>query len=338
MIDDLFHELGFGLPKYIKGRSSVADLFKPSNRCGIYVLHFGNNEFYAGKALDVSRRYSQHCRTYKDIERISFKAVDQEELDQVERIVIWQLEQNSLPLRNVVFSSIPKGESDFDLIMSPDEQSKWLNNLYSNDFQGERLADPDLRRKFKLRYEEFSRDEYAQDVIESIRAYIKVGVPVPRRSEVAFWALSCGRKTGEIFSRKSTDDNVTLAGWQNQKIYARVNVNWQEVFTAFTYNSELWFSLYLAHSPLENAFGENFRKLLWKYPFVDNTDNKYIPGGQDQTSFDVPLVSLRSFLAETSVILAIRTLNLRLMKKGACAYGRFHCMDLADKVLESHDG
>lgn len=330
MIDDLLNELGFAPAKYIKGRSSIADLFKPGERCGIYILHFGNNEFYAGKATDVSRRYIQHCATHKDIDKISFKSISRDELDEVERTVIWRLEQNRLPLRNVVFTSMPKGESDFDLIMSSDEQLDWINNLPITNFQGERLVDPELRRKFRIRYEKFSKDKYAHDVIESLKAYVKAGIPVARRSEVAFWALSCGRKIGEVFSRKSTGDNTTLASWQNQKIYSRVSVNWQEVFTAFSYEGKLWFSIHLARSPLENVFG----KLFQEYPMIDNTNHKYIPGGQDQTSFDVPIVVLKSFLTEPSVILAIRLLNLRLMKKGVCAYGRFHCMDLADKVLE----
>lgn len=333
MIDDLLQELGFSPSKYVKGRSSIADLFKPDNRCGIYVLHFGNSEFYAGKATDISRRYIQHCIVYKDIERISFRTVAREDLDQVERRVIWELEQNGLLLRNVVFTAILRGETDFDLVMPLDAQAEWLNSPHIHDFQGERLEAPDLRRKFKTRYEKFSRDNYAYDVTESLKAYITAGIPVPRRSEVVFWALSCGPRTGEVFSRKSTGANIPLVGWQNQKVYSRLNVNWQEVFTAFTYNKELWFSLHLARSPLENAFGKNFSQLFWKYPGIDHTDHRYVPGGRDQTSFDIPLVSLRPFLGETSVISAIRTLNLRLMKKGTCAFGRFHCMDLADVVL-----
>ena len=118
--------MGFAPPEYVKGRASVADLFKPGERCGIYVLHFANGEFYAGQAIDVTRRYIQHCNTHKDIEKLSFKRTSQDCLDEEERQVIRRLEENKWLLRNVVFTSLPKGESDFDFIMSSDEQAEWV--------------------------------------------------------------------------------------------------------------------------------------------------------------------------------------------------------------------
>jgi len=338
MVDDLLNELGFTPPQYVKGRATIADLFKPDERRGIYVLHFLNGEFYAGQAIDVSRRYIQHRNTHTDIEKISFKPTSQDCLDDIEKKVIWRLEQYGLPLRNIVFTSVPKGESDFDFIMPPDEQIRWLNDHSFVDFEGERLVDPVLRRKYRTRYERFSKTQYANEIIDVLKTYIKVGIPVARRSEVSFWAVSCGRNIGEVFSRTSTGNNATSAGWQTVKVYSRVNVNWQEVLTAFTYEGQLWFSLHVARSPLEKSFDVSLDRLFRKYPEVDNTDHRYIPGGQDQTSFDVPATIVKSFITDTSVTLAIRLLNLRLMKKGACAYGRFHCMDLADKALETADG
>jgi hypothetical protein len=61
--------------KYVQGRASIADLFKPHRRCGIYVLRFSNEEFYAGQAVDVTRRYAQHRKTHGDIEQMAFKQV-----------------------------------------------------------------------------------------------------------------------------------------------------------------------------------------------------------------------------------------------------------------------
>ena len=71
----LLDSLGFLPTQNVQGRASVADLFKPQKRCGIYILHFANGEFYAGQAVDVTRRYAQHRSTYDDIVKLSFKSL-----------------------------------------------------------------------------------------------------------------------------------------------------------------------------------------------------------------------------------------------------------------------
>jgi hypothetical protein len=132
----------------VKGRASIADLLKSDERCGIYVLHFANGEFYAGQAVDVTRRYVQHRKTHDDIDKIAFKRVPRNKLNDEERTVIWHLEQKGCSLRNVTFTSIPKGESDFDLVMSIEEQERWLNDLDYVEDSGDRLTNPDVRRKY----------------------------------------------------------------------------------------------------------------------------------------------------------------------------------------------
>lgn len=331
----MLNELGFAPPQYVEGRATIADLFKPNERCGIYILHFLNGEFYVGQATDVSRRYIQHCNIHKDIQRISFKPTDQDCLDEEERAIIWQLEQNGWPLRNVVFTSVPKGESDFDFIMPIEEQTRWLNDLTFVDNEGERLVDPVLRRKFRVRYEKFTKKPYATDVLDILQEYIKIGIPAIRRGEVSFWCLSCVLSQAEVYTRVNTGQADSHSGFQNREVCLRINVNWQEVFTAFLYEKKLWFSLHMARSPLEKTFGVNLSRLSEKHQMADNTGHQYMPGGQDQTSFDIPVATAKAFITDPSISSAIRLLNLRLMKKGPCAYGRFHCMDLADEVLEA---
>ncbi len=323
----LLDKLGFGPPQYVKGRASIADLFAPDRRCGIYVLHFSTGEFYAGQAIDVTRRYVQHRFTHKDIEKISFKAVGLDCLDEEERRVIWELETGKRPLRNVIFTSLPKGECDFDLIMSAQEQGEWLKDPNSVEDTCERLSDPNLRRKFRKAFERFVRTPYAHETIDVLSAYVRVGIPVIRRTEASFWGLSCMPR-------------------HRIPIYARVNVFWQEVFAAFQYKHTLWFSMHVALSPLKDAFGRSLRSLHERHPLVDHTNHRYEPGGQDQTSFEFPDAAAKAFITDTDIASAIRLFNLRLMKKGACIYGRFHCMDLADWVMgdnghrdsASHDG
>jgi len=115
-----------------------------------------------------------------------------------------------------------------------------------------------------------------------------------------------------------------------------VNINWQEVFTVFTFGNDLWFSLHLARSPLEKAFGTSLAPLLKRHPPLRHTDHRYAPGGQDQTSFEIKGVqAAKKLLADEDVLRGIRLLNLRLMQKGPCTYGRYHCMDLADRMMDA---
>lgn len=116
---------GYIGPYQVAGRSSIANLFGPKKRCGIYVLHFANDEHYVGQSVDVVRRYSDHRKNHTDIERISFKVIPEIDLDQEEKNLIAALE-HQFPLRNISLTTFYYGDSDFDQIMSTDEQNKWL--------------------------------------------------------------------------------------------------------------------------------------------------------------------------------------------------------------------
>ena len=141
----MFEHLGFSQIFNVQGRASIADLFKRDNRCGIYILHFSNGEYYAGQARDVTRRYIQHRKNHQDIKKLSFRRVNEKRLNKIEQDVIYNLEENGYLLRNITFTSIPHGESDFDLIMPTKEQDAWLKNLDSvGDKNAERIVDKDL--------------------------------------------------------------------------------------------------------------------------------------------------------------------------------------------------
>ena len=51
----ILDRLGFTAARCVRGRESVADMFPSGKRRGIYVLHCSNDEYYAGKATDVTR-------------------------------------------------------------------------------------------------------------------------------------------------------------------------------------------------------------------------------------------------------------------------------------------
>ena len=120
----------------MRGRASIADLFPGTRRCGIYILHFTNGEMYVGQAIDVTRRYVQHCCVHDDIESLAFKRVPQGLLNDEERGLIRKLESDGHRLRNITFTALPRAESDFDLIMSAEEQTRWLHDFNVVDLSG----------------------------------------------------------------------------------------------------------------------------------------------------------------------------------------------------------
>lgn len=99
-IDQIIRDLGFNRTYSVRDDPSVAAHF-PVRRCGIYILHFENNQYYVGQAVNVVRRYSQHRRDteHSDIVRISFRSVRKRNLTTVERETIAYLDKK-VHLRN----------------------------------------------------------------------------------------------------------------------------------------------------------------------------------------------------------------------------------------------
>src|SRR5258708_13619831 len=84
-IEELLLKNGFPKPHHIEQRASIASLFTKEKRCGIYVLHFANGEYYVGQSIDVVRRHSDHRRKHTDIRQIIFNPVPPNSLDAEEK-------------------------------------------------------------------------------------------------------------------------------------------------------------------------------------------------------------------------------------------------------------
>ncbi len=303
----------------ISQRVSIADLYRADKRCGVYVLEFTNGEVYAGQAVDVTRRYIQHRKTHQDICRISFRPIARQNLNEEERSMIWNLERLEFALRNITFTSILQGERDFDLIMPVEEQALWLNNPNYSHPTLERPNDVALRRKYKKKYEQLLTQPFATEAIEITKYYVQNCVPVVSLSEMTFWAVTClPYSTGGV------------------KVYTRININWQEVFSIFYFYKEgqLEFSWHLALSPLVDEYGESLDAFFAIYPELGGSEHFYEPGGSDQihlVSFD--LDETWRLLENDTFIKAIKLFNLRLMRRGPCTFNRYHCFDLADRLI-----
>lgn len=197
--------------------------------------------------------------------------------------------------------------------MSPEEQNRWLQDPSYIDFSGSRIVDPELRRKYSRKYESLANLSRSDKVINVLRDYVQAGIPALMRSEVTFWCVSCASA---------------------RYVYARINIYWQGVLTVFVADNELWVSLHMADSPFTLLSDKALALLFERHPSLKATDHKYSPGGSDQVNLVLPLADAQTFISDPEVLPAIRLFNLRLMKKGPCNFARYHCMDLADRIVD----
>ncbi len=292
----------------VAGLSSIAPLIQPSERCGIYVLHFANGEHYAGLAINVARRYGQHRKTHLDIDRLSFKQVAPHKLRAVEKTIITSLEKAGFHLRNIEGTSRTYAPSPFDdEIMTHEDQALWERDMQWQDVSGERVEDDALRQQYRRRFGTFIALPYAEVAISVLRAYVWACIPAPLLTEKYYWSCS--------LPLERRPDNVL--------VYLRVNINGQEVFTIYTQHGEVYFGWHVTKSVLANA-------PRWMY--LEN--HMYQTGGSDQIYIGATgMYTARRVLAHPRAVAAMRTFNLRLMRKGPTRFYRYHVFDLADKLL-----
>ena len=316
MTPPLLTDLGFSELKEVTGRASIADLFQAKERCGVYVLAFGNGEYYAGQAVDVVRRFGDHRKNHADISHMTFQQVAQPDLNRVEQYVIHTLEASGFLLRNIVFMSHVQGERDLDLVVTPAEQKRWLEGELLDDV-GPHVQDQSLRRRYQRRFAQFMDLPQAQGALVLLNLYLTTVIPAPRRTELTFWSVTC---------RPETRDAPQY----------RVNVNMQEVFALYE-EGDLKASFYLASHPFQEKLGPDWQQVLtdagWEW-----SDHAYAPGGYDQFNFRVTgIEEIAAVIMNATSSKAMRFMNLRLMRKGATKYSRYHCLGLADAALEYKD-
>lgn len=315
--DEFLHSLGFPAPFAVEGRSSIADLYKPNHRCGIYVLGFSNGDWYCGQAVDVTRRYVQHSKNHLDITDVRFKEVEKGRLNEVEQYCIHKMESAKFRMRNITFMSVVEGETDFDLIFSREDQEKWLSCNNVDVQNNRRVKDDSLRSRYTRSFKKLEKSDEFNKIIQSLRIFIQNTIPVVQNSELSFWTVSC---LPNYHSR-----NIT--------IYSRININWQEVFTIGKDDLGLFVSIHMAKSPLQERYGNSLFLLKTHIFNLAIQDHQYTPGGQDQVNIIVNADKVHWLFEQANVTKACRLFNLRLMRKGPSNFARYHCLDLADRLV-----
>ena len=199
------------------------------------------------------------------------------------------------------------------------QQRDWLEGRTVLSDVGERSEFLEQRFKYVARFEKLLRRPQAREVLDILKSYAQNCLPVPRRIERHYWSVSC---------LPSTSD----------KPLVRVNASWMELFTL-----------------LPDGEGLSARFILHLSDFT--TDGSDEPANLDEAFLErcvtrpedvshsvwngkaILIVkvrgsaSIRSFLADTRALRAIRSFNLTHLNRGRNAYQASHCYSLADCML-----
>ncbi|SMB81324.1 GIY-YIG nuclease family protein [Deinococcus hopiensis] len=293
-----------GFPEWVDvtGRASVVDDYLPRERYGIYVLRFENNHYYVGRSVDVADRFRDHSQKWTDLKAITFQAFPEQDLSVLEKEYIRLLRREGFELRNAPDNSDIKATLDVTARLSAAQLEAWVGGYLEVQDSERRTPHPWLvvpdYHKMKL----FNSLPYAQEALALLHLYLLRAFPLPNRTELISWTVTCLPK-----------DNNNLPGVVT---YLRVNIRGQEVFSVQGDAEGVSCLIYMAVSPLVERFGEDWKR------WVEVGENfvtgwTHIPGGKDQTGVEVGSVRALKALLDSSVTWdAVAHLNARLMVLG----------------------
>ena len=317
-------KLGFPIPSPVFSLRTIAQLFgSTKSRCGIYLLEFSDRTFYIGQAVDVVRRFVQHRGKYSNITGFSFIPTKRALLDEIEVALIRAAELLSLTLLNTVYASNVVGDTDLDFIVSPQKQEAWLsasgNVEVANDLEPLVLPVAQTGR-FANNFQRFKAHPKANAALEFLRLFVSVCVPLPRRTEYSFWVVSCLPSTNR-------------GSWPR---LGCISAGVMELFVVghdLVKPKEMWGFVNVASDVLVELAG-GLDLFASTHPMIEMVERNYRDAGQHQISLHAPdESSLRLLLGNHMVCKAAGVLALRVMRKRATIYGKFHCKQLADAIL-----
>jgi hypothetical protein len=304
----------------VSGLYSIAHLFPKAQRCGVYILEFGNRERYVGQAIDVVRRFGDHRRIVGDIAFVEFALCKRAELSDFERKMIDQQRSSGHKLRNIVHGLGPLGDSDLDPTVLPSEQHAWLTDpdlILPDD--GIRAEDNAQRQQHRARYERIRQEPGFHFVAQILNWYIQGCLPKPAETERTFWAVSAMPGTNRnrasrrlctlSVNKMETLFLVTGEADGERYFYGAVNVSLQTL---------------TEHAGKLSRLERQHSHLSFHRP-------TYESGGGDALA--IVFMGIEGYMSVWDIpgaLEAARALNLMLMRKGPTLQWRWHCYDLAD--------
>lgn len=301
-------------------RHSIADIFRKGKRCGIYILHFADGMYYVGQSVDVTKRFMQHKKVHDDINALAFKRVSKKNLDNEEKYYIGLLEKFTR-LRNISHTTLPElSDTELDNLIPVHNQELWLRDPHSPIEHFSRVEDEILRSKTakKCKNQLLKDDNFMKHVLPVMREYVRKCIPEPYLTELTYWGCSCLPP----YNRRT-------------KLYSRINVRFQEVFTTFfdyEYESNN-FSFHVCKSVFDDQVIE---QLYDDFPTLEFFDHIYESGGSNQINIGVSdFEDAFNLLQNENFLLAAKKFNLARFRTGAQPWAQYHCPVLADHLLPS---
>ena len=232
--------------------------------------------------------------------------------------------------------------SSFNALMAPRDQERFLVDPSYVDADGERVDDFPLRVKYGVRYTSIQKMPRYEDCVAVTRAYVRACIPAFVRSEQAYWNVT-GRPGGK---------------WA----VLRVNMNWQINYDVFTdWQGGYVYRVFLWREYLDSLFGGQVDRHYEPRPAVpfsiydrqepeeplrltlstghtlacDWLKSGLVAGGVDQIILRVfSRDDALALLDDPQMIRAARIFALNLARMGKTPFGRYHCFDLADRLVE----
>ncbi|ADB40819.1 GIY-YIG nuclease family protein [Spirosoma linguale] len=287
---------------------------------GIYILRFTNQEFYVGKAKNISNRLKQHHRTYSDIERIYFKAVALQVLLDEENATIAHMQRMGLRIRNL------KQLSFLDLF-NTHHQRRWVNQLDYSFISGTKYDNQAIREKFTNQFKSLQQRSYCNELIRLLSAYIEATIPNYLASEYNYWSISCLPK----YLKKD-------------KCVSRINIHAVPVLSVFEENdTSLTMILFVSKLPFLTHQSEK-GSLEYLIDHLPSLQIEFKDAFQPQTQGDeLTLVmnqgDFEKALQIPIILASCRLFNLRMMNRTGNEIGHrrtvWHCLDLADAIHQT---
>lgn len=288
------------------------------------MLHFDSGLCYIGQAIDVVRRFTQHRSNHNDINAFSFIPFKNEDLSALEKSLIYRAESLELRITNVIHVTSVVGDTDLDLVVSEKDQHNWLSN--PSYFDGALSSDRKIvlpqtqQDRFQKQFAKIEAHPLFSSVLPLLKRYISQCLPAPRRTEYSFWSVSCMPSTNagtwpRLLCVNAGVMELFVAGWVKHK----ADRMWTFINVAEDVLLQTWHSL--------DAMKE-------RYPYLEITRRGYRDAGQHQVSLQVHGADeMMSLLADEIVRKAAGALALRVMRKRATIYAKFHCPQLANSAL-----
>jgi hypothetical protein len=202
-----------------------------------------------------------------------------------------------------------------DSVVAPVEQARWLATPASTPTRLRPDGDWSRTGGYRADYEQLISSPGWPTMRRILRTYLERCIIEPHATEGDFWSATC---------------------WPSR---VRINLHGQEVFAAaLSPEGEVSCQGHARLSLLESVL---HRKQDWpaNYHWIEKFEGRdflYKAGGKDQIRFETQLLKERQdleILDDPEALLAIKSLTLDLMRKGANSWKRFHCVELIDDVM-----